>query len=59
MHAELLRLLFLHAHRETEAYFHSLTGRDDGAAHPNHSEDFFTFEFATFFHALKSKTGLV
>ena len=54
IHCELLRLLFLHAHRETTPFFEIF---DDGHAQPHTSR--FTYRRAAFFNTLKSKTGLM
>ena len=54
IHSELLRLLFLHAHRETTRFFEIF---DDGHAQPYTSR--FTYRRAAFFNTLKSKTGLM
>ena len=51
---ELMRLLFLHAHRETTRFFEIW---DDGHAQPHTSR--FTYRRAAFFNTLKSKTGLM
>jgi hypothetical protein len=53
MHGDFLRLLFLQAHRETEAHFTA------GGMSPqcNHS-DSFRFKHAAFYQSLKSKFGL-
>ena len=51
---ELMRLLFLHAHRETTRFFEFW---DDGHAQPHTSR--FTYRRAAFFNTLKSKTGLM
>jgi hypothetical protein len=53
MHGEFLRLLFLKAHRETEAHF-TATGM---SSQRNHS-DSFRFKRAAFYQSLKSKVGL-
>jgi hypothetical protein len=53
MHAEFLRLLFLQAHRETEAHF-TTAGM---SSQRNHS-DSFRFKRAAFYQSLKSKVGL-
>ena len=53
IHSELLRLLFLHAHRETTRFFEIF---DDKHAQPHTSR--FTYRRAAFFNTLKSKTGL-
>ena len=54
IHCELLRLLFLHAHRETTRFFEIF---EDGHAQPHTPR--FTYRRAAFFNALKSKTGLM
>ena len=54
IHCELLRLLFLHAHRETARFFQIL---DDEEAPPNTAR--FTHRHAAFFIILKGKTGLM
>ena len=54
IHCELLRLLFLHAHRETTRFFEIF---DDGHAQPYTSR--FTYRRAAFFNTLKSKIGLM
>jgi hypothetical protein len=54
IHSELLRLLFLHAHRETTRFFEIF---DDVHAQPHTSR--FTYRRAAFFNTLKSKTGLM
>ena len=54
IHSELLRLLFLHAHRETTRFFEIF---DDGHAQPYTSR--FIYRRAAFFNTLKSKTGLM
>jgi len=53
MHGEFLRLLFLQAHRETEAHF-TAAGM---SSQRNHS-DSFRFKRAAFYQSLKSKVGL-
>jgi hypothetical protein len=53
MQSEFLRLLFLLAHRETEANF-TATGM---SSQHNHS-DSFRFQRAAFYQLLKSKVGL-
>ena len=53
MHGECLRLLFLQAHRETEAYF-AFMGEP---VQPD--QDQFGFRRATFYSSLKSKVGLI
>ena len=54
IHCELLRLLFLHAHRETTRFFEIF---DDGHAPPRTSR--FTYRRAASFITLKSKTDLM
>ena len=54
IHCELLRLLFLHAHRETTRFFEIF---EDVHAQPHTSR--FTYRRAAFFNTLKSKTGLM
>ncbi len=54
MHGEFLRLLFLQAHRKTEAHF-TAAGM---SSQRNHS-DSFRFKRAAFYQSLKSKVGLV
>ena len=51
IHSELLRLLLLHAHRETTRFFEIFD------AQPHTSR--FTYRRAAFFNTLKSKTGLM
>ena len=53
MHGEFLRLLFLQAHRETEAH---LTAA--GMSWQNYQSDSFRFKRAAFYQSLKSKVGL-
>ncbi len=53
MHGEFLRLLFLQAHRETEAHF-TAAGM---SSQRNHS-DSFRFKRAAFYQSLKSTVGL-
>ncbi len=53
MHDEFLRLLFLEAHRETEAHF-TAAGM---SSQRNHS-DSFHFKCAAFYQSLKSEVGL-
>ena len=53
MHGEFFRLLFLQAHRETEAYF-AFMGTP---AQPD--QDQFRFRRAAFYSSLKSKVGLI
>jgi hypothetical protein len=52
MHGEFLRLLFLQAHRETEAHF-TATGMPS-----QHNSDKFRFRCTAFYQGLKSKVGL-
>jgi hypothetical protein len=53
MHGELLRLLFLQAHRETEAHFNAT-----GMPSQQHNSASFRFRHAAFYQNLKSKVGL-
>ena len=53
MHGEFLRLLFLHAHRETEAHFTA----DKMSSQTNNSEAL-RFKRAALYNGLKSKVGL-
>ncbi len=53
MHGELLRLLFLQAHRETEAHFTAA-----GMSSQRNQSDSFRFKRAAFYNGLKSKVGL-
>jgi hypothetical protein len=53
MHGELLRLLFLQAHWETEAHFTAT-----GMPSQQNSSESFRFKRAAFFQSLKSKVGL-
>jgi hypothetical protein len=53
MHGECLRLLFLQAHRETEAHFTAI-----GVPPQHNQSDSFRFKRAAFFESLKSKVGL-
>ena len=53
MHDEFLRLLFLQAHRETEAHFSAA-----GMPSQRNQSDSFRFKRAAFFQLLKSKVGL-
>ena len=53
MHGEFLRLLFLQAHRETEAHFTAA-----GMASQRNQSDSFRFKRAAFYQSLKSKVGL-
>ena len=52
VHCELLRILFLQAHRETEEYFErsGLSSQSDS--------DFFKIKLDAFYGAIKSKLGL-
>ena len=52
VHCELLRILFLQAHRETEEYF------ERSGLPAQSSSDFFKFKRAAFHGAIKSKAGL-
>ena len=52
MHGEFLRLLFLQAHRETEAHF-TAAGMSSQS-----NQDSFRFKRAAFYQSLKSKVGL-
>jgi hypothetical protein len=52
MHGEFLRLLFLQAHRETEAHF-TATGLPS-----QHNSYEFRFRRAAFYQGLKNKVGL-
>ena len=54
MHGEFLRLLFLQAHRETEAHFTAAAGM---SSQTNNSEAL-RFKRAAFYNGLKSKVGL-
>jgi hypothetical protein len=54
MHGEFLRLLFLQAHRETEAHFTAT-----GMRSQRNQSDSFRFRRAAFYRSLKSKVGLV
>jgi hypothetical protein len=54
MHGEFLRLLFLQAHRETEAHFTAT-----GIPSQCNQSDSFRFKRAAFYQSLKSKVGLV
>jgi hypothetical protein len=54
MHGELLRLLFLQAHRETTAHFNAT-----GLPSQQNRSDAFRFKRAAFYMSLKSKVGLV
>jgi len=53
MHGEFLRLLFLQAHRETEAHFTAA-----GMASQRNQSDSFRFKRTAFYQSLKSKVGL-
>ena len=53
MHGEFLRLIFLQAHRETEAHFTAA-----GMSSQNYQTDAFRFKRAAFLQSLKSKIGL-
>jgi hypothetical protein len=53
MHGEFLRLLFLQAHRETEAHFTAA-----GMSSQCNQSDSFRFKRAAFYQSLKSKVGL-
>jgi hypothetical protein len=53
MHGEFLRLLFLQAHRETEAHFTAA-----GMSSHRIQSDSFRFQRAAFYQSLKSKVGL-
>jgi hypothetical protein len=53
MHGEFLLLLFLQAHRETEAHFTAT-----GMPSQRNQSDSFCFKRAAFFQSLKSKVGL-
>ena len=53
MHGEFLRLLFLQAHRETEAHF-----TDIGMSSQHINTDALRFKRAAFYNGLKSKVGL-
>ena len=53
MHCEFLRLLFLQAHRETEAYFVFM----GTPAQPD--QDQFRFRRVAFYSSLNSKVGLI
>jgi hypothetical protein len=53
MHGEFLRLLFLQAHRETEAHFTAA-----GMSSQRNQLDSFRFKRAVFYQSLKSKVGL-
>jgi hypothetical protein len=53
MHGEFLRLLFLQAHRETEAHFTAA-----GMSSQNINSEALWFKRAAFYNGLKSKVGL-
>jgi hypothetical protein len=53
MHGEFLRLLFLQAHRETEAHFTA-----DGMPSQRNQSDSFRFKRSAFYQSLKSKVRL-
>ncbi len=53
MHGEFLRLLFLQAHRETEAHFTAA-----GMPSQRNQSESFRFKLAAFYQGLKSKVGL-
>ena len=53
MHGEFLRLLFLQAHRETEAHFTA-----GGMPSQRNQSESFRFKRAAFYQGLKSKGGL-
>jgi hypothetical protein len=53
MHGKFLRLLFLQAHRETEAHFTAT-----GMPSQRNQSDSFRFKRAAFYQSLKSKVGL-
>jgi hypothetical protein len=53
VHGEFLRLLFLQAHRETEAHFTAA-----GMSSQCNQSDSFRFKRAAFYQSLKSKVGL-
>jgi hypothetical protein len=53
MHGEFWRLLFLQAHRETEAHFTAA-----GMSSQRNQSDSFCFKRAAFYQSLKSKVGL-
>ncbi len=53
MHGEFLRLLFLQAHRETEAHFTAY-----GMSLQNHKQEALWFKRDVFYNGLKSKVGL-
>jgi hypothetical protein len=53
MHGEFLRLLFLQAHRETEAHFKAA-----GMSLQTNNSEALRFKRAAFYNGLKSKVGL-
>ncbi len=53
MHCEFLCLLFLQAHRETEAHFTAA-----GMSSQNNNSEALRFKLAAFYNGLKSKVGL-
>ena len=53
MHGEFLRLLFLQAHRETEAHFTA-----SGMSSQTNNSEVLRFKRAAFYNGLKSKDGL-
>jgi hypothetical protein len=53
MHGEFLRLLFLQAHRETEAHFTAA-----GMSSQTNNSEAIRFKRAAFYNGLKSKVGL-
>ena len=53
MHGEFLRLLFLQAHRETEAHFTAA-----GMSSQTNNSEALRFTRAAFYNGLKSKVGL-
>ena len=52
LHCELVRILFLQAHRETDRFFAA-----SGVEHAQHNQDQFRFRRAAFYSQLKSKVG--
>ena len=56
MHGEFLRLLFLQAHRETEAHF--IATNSTGMSSQNINPEALRFKRAAFYNGLKSKVGL-
>jgi hypothetical protein len=54
MHGEFLRLLFLQAHRETEAHFTAA-----GMPSQRNQSESFRFKRAAFYQGLESKVGLL